>query len=104
MTELNCNAKNCLYNAKDCCCKGDIKVEGKDSQTSERTCCGSFKEKKGETFLNSVCHPDRAIDIDCEAVKCMYNEQHKCMAGHVGIAGGQATDSAQTECSSFKAK
>ena len=41
------------------------------------------------------------IDVACEAVKCVYNESCKCSANRIGIVGGNAKDSADTQCASF---
>ena len=46
MTYLDCSVKGCAYNNEDgCCCKGDIRVEGKEAKDAKSTCCGSFKER-----------------------------------------------------------
>ena len=44
------------------------------------------------------------LEVNCEAVNCVYNEGHRCAAEHIGIGGGKANSASQTECTSFKAR
>ena len=106
MAELKCVAENCVYN-KDCLCsKSDIMVGGKHADTIDDTCCESFMEKRQDrdSYSNSTSHPSKYISIDCEAVKCVYNQNYKCVASHVDIRGGQANESRETACATFKEK
>ena len=41
------------------------------------------------------------IDVDCEAVSCVHNENCKCAAREIGIGGAHACDCQDTECASF---
>lgn len=82
MANLKCVVENCTYN-KDCLCsKGDIMVGGKHACDCDGTCCESFAQKREgrESFSNSLSHPSHTISIDCEAVKCIYNSNYKCVA------------------------
>ena len=103
MADLKCVVENCTYN-KDCLCsKGDIMVGGKHAQCCQDTCCESFAEKKAGGYVSSLEHPCKTISIDCEATKCVYNDNYKCHADHVDIKGCGACDCRETECASFKA-
>lgn len=103
MAELKCGAVNCTYNEEKYCCKGDIMVGGKHADRTEDTCCESFAQKREghDTYTSSLSHPSKTISIDCEAVKCIYNSNYKCVAEHVDIAGSGAKISGETECSTF---
>lgn len=103
MAELKCGAVNCTYNEDHYCCKGDIMVGGKHADSTEGTCCESFAERRGgkDVYTSSLSHPSRIISIDCEAVKCIYNSNYKCVADHVDIAGSSAGTSRETECATF---
>ncbi len=101
MTYLDCSVTGCVYNDDRCCCKGDIRVEGEDAKTTEDTCCGSFRER-GESTEDSEKRISKEIDVDCEACNCGFNEDKKCSADHIGIAGGDACSCRETECSSFR--
>ncbi|MGN0326973.1 MAG: DUF1540 domain-containing protein [Lachnospiraceae bacterium] len=101
MADLKCGAVNCAYNSDKYCCKGDIMVGGCCADTSCDTCCESFREKNENTYKSSMDHPSRTISIDCEAVKCVYNSNYKCVAEHVDITGAGAASSSGTECSTF---
>lgn len=100
MPNLDCIVTNCIYNDNKCCCKGDIKVKGKSAQRTEETCCGSFVEQK-DGARNAAGEPSKQIDVACEACKCKFNEDCKCTADHIGIAGKNACSCKETECASF---
>lgn len=101
MTFLDCSVTGCAYNADKCCCKGEIKVQGSDAKHSGATCCGSFRERTGDTAVNAAKRISKSTDVVCEACNCRFNGDQKCSAQHIGIAGGEACDCAQTECASF---
>ena len=102
MVTLKCDVRTCTYNKENCCCKGDISVGGKSACDCSQTCCDSFKEAKGDQYLSALEHPSKMIDIDCEAVKCIYNEDRHCVADHIGIAGDGASKAEHTLCATFQ--
>lgn len=102
MTHLDCSVVGCIYNTEKCCCKGDIIVEGKDAKENSGTCCGSFKERGSNASSNSTLNPSKEIDVSCEACHCRFNEEQKCAAEHIGIAGAKACTCGETECASFE--
>ena len=102
MTRLDCNVTNCLHNAKSCCCKAAIIVEGEQAKDTCDTCCGSFDENKDGAYHNLFKTPENRLEVDCEAVKCVYNEGRHCSADHIGIAGDGASEASHTECASFR--
>lgn len=104
MTKLECSVKNCVHNADNCCCKAAIAVDGSKAKSAEQTCCASFDENKGGRFTNLFKTPETRLDIACDAVKCIYNEEHRCSAERIDISGDGACDCAETRCSTFKAK
>ena len=62
------------------------------------------EERGKESFSNSLSHPSHTISIDCEAVKCIYNSNYKCVAEHVDIKGCGASDCRETACATFSEK
>ena len=102
MAQLDCTVENCLYNKDKYCCKGDIMVGGKHAHKSEETCCDSFAQRKEDSYTSAMEHPYRTISIDCEAVKCIYNSNYKCIAEHVDIKGCGACDCEETACATFR--
>lgn len=104
MAQLNCTVENCAYNEEKYCCKGDIMVGGKHAEKETDTCCESFMEQKTDRFTSALEHPSKIISIDCEAVKCVYNNNYKCVAEHVDIKGCGASDCRETSCATFKEK
>ena len=104
MTQLKCSAQTCVYNQENLCCKGDIQIEGKNAGDASGTCCASFRERKGDSILNAMEHPSKNIDVDCEAVRCIFNEDCKCSAKVIGIRGSHACNCDDTECASFECR
>lgn len=104
MAQLNCGVLNCAYNKDEYCCKGDIMVGGRHAVQESDTCCDSFIEAKEDRFTSALEHPSKFISIDCEAVKCVYNSNYKCVAEHVDIKGFGADNSKETLCATFKEK
>ena len=101
MAELKCGVENCTYNKERLCSKGDIMVGGKHADNADDTCCESFMERRDGAFTSSTAHPSKTISIDCEAVKCVYNSNYKCVADHVDITGCGADSSRETSCATF---
>ncbi len=106
MAELKCGAVSCVYNRENLCSKGDIMVGGKHACNQEDTCCESFLHKSPDkdVYTSAMAHPSHVISIDCEAVKCVYNSNYKCVAEHVDIKGHNACDCKETVCATFKEK
>lgn len=106
MADLKCAVENCNYNKEHLCSKGDIMVGGKHADCCDDTCCESFIQGKenGDSFTSSMSHPCRTISIDCEAAKCVYNSNYKCVADHVDIKGCGACDCKETACATFQEK
>ena len=102
MTRLDCNVTNCLHNAENCCCKAAIIVEGEQAKDTCDTCCGSFDENKDGAYRNLFKTPENRLEVDCDAVNCVYNEGRHCSADHIGIAGDGAREASHTECASFR--
>lgn len=101
MTFLDCSVTGCVYNADQCCCKGDIKVEGDGAKHNAETCCSSFKERRAVDSQNVEKRISKMVDVSCDVCNCEFNEEQKCGAEHIGIAGGEACNCKETECASF---
>lgn len=104
MAELKCAVSNCTYNEDCYCCKGDIMVGGKHACDCNDTCCESFVQRKEDhsSYTSSLSHPSKTISIDCEAVRCVYNSNYKCVADHVDITGCGADGCRETACATFE--
>lgn len=106
MANLKCDAKNCIHNDSPYCCIAHICVEGAGAMTEAQTCCENFKEKS-TVPVNSTCcgsHRTPAVDIECRASHCVYNENQHCRADEVYICGPGASVCDETQCSTFKAR
>lgn len=93
-----------MHNADNCCCKSEIVVDGQQAKECCDTCCGSFDENRGGAFTNLFKTPEKNLEVSCEALNCIYNDQRHCSAEHIGIAGDGAAEASQTECRSFRAR
>lgn len=102
MPVLDCNVVSCIHNADKKCCKGNILVEGSDAKTSDATFCASFYEREADSFRNQYETPDVALQVDCEATHCRFNDNCECHADHIGIDGGSVCCSEETKCASFE--
>ncbi len=100
MTQLKCSVKNCMYNQEQLCSKQDITIGGHGASKSNETCCESFRERTG-TMMNSVGHASEETDVKCRATNCGFNDNCKCSAKEIGIAGSNACSCGETECASF---
>ncbi|TGY96528.1 DUF1540 domain-containing protein [Petralouisia muris] len=100
MTQLKCSARNCMYNDEQLCSKGDITIGGHDASKSNETCCESFRERTG-SMTNSVGHASKEVSVKCQATNCDFNDNCRCSANEIGIAGSNACSCGETECASF---
>lgn len=106
MTKLNCSVTSCLHNEDRLCCLNSIKVEGTTADVSDGTACASFEEKGRESYKNSLVdeQPKQSLMIECMAQKCIYNDEYKCTASHIDVAGDGACDCGDTRCATFTSK
>ncbi len=102
MTTLGCTVDTCGYNKDCCCCRSNIVVGGDSATCKDDTCCTSFKEE--HACKNSTSSPNASLNVNCDATQCIYNDNRKCGAPHIDIAGATASTSTQTLCSTFVAK
>lgn len=103
MPVLACSVSNCYYNKSNSCCRENISVEGMHATKPNSTACGSFREKKDTTTNSCKCeqNPQPVVEIQCDAQKCCFNDECRCTADHISIAGQGACHYSETECSSF---
>lgn len=104
MTNLECSVKTCMYNMDDICSRDNIHIEGASARVTEETCCKSFVERKNDSMTNASGKMRKPTDVTCDAANCIYNEECRCDAEHIGIAGRDACDCKETECASFRCK
>lgn len=105
MTNLDCTVLTCAYNKDRSCCKENIKVEGSNAKHTRDTFCTSFRERTegARNAMDCGC-PEKPTDVTCQAATCTFNEQCKCHASHISVAGSNACDCQDTECASFRCK
>ncbi len=90
MTKLDCTVTTCVHNAEKCCCKDTILVEGAQARNCCDTCCGSFEENRGGLFKNLFKTPESKLQVDCDVMNCLYNDDRTCRAERITIAGDGA--------------
>ena len=84
------------------CCKRGILVEGSGAKDSCDTCCGSFEENRGGMFKNLFKTPEDRLQVDCDVMNCLYNDDHLCRAEQIVVRGDGARAVGQTECGTFR--
>ena len=102
MTALVCTAQTCVYNRDEYCSRGDIRIGGDHATNSFETCCTSFEERSQDSSSNDTGRGSIMIDVDCTACNCTYNEEKKCSADKIGVAGSSASESEETACGTFR--
>lgn len=102
MPKLSCSVHNCSNHAEGCCSLGKIDVSGAHADHSSETCCSNFQEQIGAT--NAMNTPNETLSVGCNATDCMHNSNQVCGAESISVAGAGATNSVDTQCSSFCAR
>jgi hypothetical protein len=90
-----------MHNQNYYCALDNIEVGGNAAQRAADTCCDSFEERKGDSYMNASGEASAKSDIDCKATECNYNDNCRCQAGKISIEGGDACQCEQTECATF---
>ena len=81
MPDLSCAVTSCFYNKTDRCCKENIQVEGADARVMNETSCGSFRPRRGDSFVNMEAGtPEAKTSVHCEAHECVHNDNCNCVA------------------------
>lgn len=104
MVRLDCNVMHCVHNADNCCCRGNILVDGTHATDKKSTNCSSFSMRNQHGSKNALETPDTYIGVDCYAINCKYNQSKVCHADHIRISGSNAVTVPETECASFEAR
>lgn len=101
MPNLKCEVRNCSYNEEYYCCLSRINVGHKNATNAIETCCESFVESE---YVASNCSmgPEEVVDIQCDAVECVFNCSKLCTAVDVEVGGAStACHSDDTQCNTF---
>lgn len=104
MPELRCTVQTCVHNKQNYCDLDAIEVKGSSAAHIDETCCGSFVERKGDSYSDVTGEATPLSNIDCKAKQCMYNENCKCHAGKISVEGSNASRSDETVCATFECK
>lgn len=106
MSNLKCNASNCINNAHGLCSRPIIRVDGDNAQKSYDTFCHSFNHRMGnmQNAISGGGSAEEHTDIKCTACECKYNSDNYCTADDVEVLGGGACRCGETECKTFKKK
>ena len=102
MADLKCSVQTCLHNKTFLCALDGIEVRGESAHSPESTFCGSFEERRSDSYSNAVGNASPTSNITCRAQECTYNNSCKCEAGKISVEGSHADQSEQTECASFE--
>ena len=61
-----------------------------------------FLRNRGGLFKNLFKTPETRLQVDCDVLNCLYNDDHQCRAERISILGDGARAVGQTECGSFR--
>lgn len=105
MTNLECSVATCSYNENRMCKRENIKVGGQEAIKPSETVCESFYPR-GTNTMTSLDDKgaQKETNVACGAVTCVYNQDKKCTADHIQIAGVKAVASGETECGTFQCR
>ena len=107
MNNLNCNVQNCVNNKDNLCARSSIKVDGCKATSDRETCCASYGNR-GTSYENAVSTNMNAVpetDITCDVKNCSYNSGNdRCTASSVSVRGNGASNSRETQCSTFESR
>lgn len=101
MAEISCTVTNCFFNKRHGCTAPAIKVDGKKAFESRNTSCNTFVEQK-PGIKSSTADPQKNAMIECEATKCVFNNNEQCEASDILINGKNAERPEETCCSTFR--
>ena len=100
MPDLRCHVDSCAYYQDDYCSAGRISVDGKRASDPDATCCNTFIPQSAQA--SSSYEPTLQMMVQCDAVKCKYNDAYKCEASSIQISGESSChDSSDTLCATF---
>lgn len=111
MPRLKCGVSSCLYWHDKFCIRDGISVKGDTALQENETHCGSYKKRERESAdksynleIGRLGDADKHLDVNCEAVNCLFNRSLLCQAKDIKIDGTRAKNSRETFCSSFELK
>ena len=110
MPKLRCSVNKCMYNQSRYCTRNRIHIQGSQAIYEDETQCGTFKLAPEKDFKNmdtEFAYMDEAnehLSINCDCVKCKYNENDLCHKENVKISGSNADCRQDTVCESFEKK
>ena len=101
MPKLRCSVRNCSHNTEDYCSLGYIQVDGERANNSTGTCCANFDSSE-YAASNTVHACQDNVEIQCDAMSCIYHRDDHCTAAAVNMSGATTACSNQdTQCGSF---
>lgn len=101
MPKLKCEVKNCSFNDSYYCTLSQIKVGETSATNSVETCCESFSESEYIASNCATC-PEEVVHVKCDAVECIHNYSHECMASGIEISGAHTACAVEdTQCNTF---
>lgn len=104
MPKLSCTVVDCTHNKDNLCCLDSIKVGNPNAVKSCETECDSFTQKDDivKKVVSAVERPVSALNIQCDACECTYNDNNSCTATDVCICGNECCKCSDTQCDTFK--
>ncbi len=104
MTQVDCTAKECIYNEEKLCCRAGITVEGNEALEKDETYCGNYEKEHGSCCRNASLEPSSHINIRCDVLTCKYNDDRACAAESIDILHSNTGENGQTKCDRFEVR
>jgi hypothetical protein len=111
MPRLKCGVDTCTYWHERFCVRDGIQVKGDTALEENETRCSSYRKREREGADKSykmeiglLGDDAKNLEVNCEAVNCVFNRRLICQAKDIKIDGTRARRSGETFCSSFKLK
>jgi hypothetical protein len=116
MKDIICKASDCAHNDRGACRAGAIQVGGREADDHGDTHCETYVphanpydeygrdflgllKRNADTFSMGAYQPP---DVDCTALKCLYNRDRKCSAPGIEIASAELSSLQHASCETFR--
>lgn len=104
---IHCDAVKCVFNTHGGCSRSYVEIlaEQNGRKIERATCCESFSDKISALSECSSANgsPCSHTDIECDAEKCVYNDERCCAAGNIRIGKAFSDSAGKTMCETYRA-
>ncbi len=103
---IHCDAVKCVFNTHGGCSRNYVEIlaEQNGRKGERATCCENFSDKISALSESSSTNgsPCSHTDIECNAEKCVYNDDRCCTAGNIRVGKAFSDSAGKTLCETFR--